>query len=350
MIGRRLMLLALTLVWSAVISSCGGDKTSNALQQGAVQVQGAGATFPAPLYKKWFAEYRKRHPQVAFSYNAVGSGEGVKLFVAGEVDFGASDAAMNDEEIASVKRGVQLVPITAGAIVLAYNLDGLGGPLKLPRDVYVDIFLGRITRWDDPRIKAANPTLNLPTLDIVTVARQDSSGTTFAFSNHLSAISQEWRDRGPGVGRKLDWPGNAMLAPGNEGVAGRIEISKGSIGYVEYGFAERLGLPMAWLENKAGQFIQPDDRSGLATLMNTELPENMRAFFPDPEGKDSYPLVTYTWLLLYKQYDDPQKAAALKEYVKWCLTVGQEFSESLGYLRLAPQIATRAVDTLDGIH
>lgn len=140
-----------------------------------------------------------------------------------------------------------------------------------------------------------------------------------------------------------------MLVPGNEGVAGRIKISKGSIGYVEYGFAERLGLPMAWLENKTGQFIQPYGGSGLATLTSTELPENLRAFFPDPEGKDSYPIVSYTWLLLYKQYSDPQKAAALKEYVKWCLTVGQEFGESLGYLRLVPQVATRAVNTLDGI-
>ena len=348
MIGRLIALL-LTLICSTVMNSCDGDKVSNALPPGTMQIHGAGATFPEPLYKKWIAEYQKRHPQIAVSYKGVGSGEGVKEFMAETVDFGASDAAMTDEEMAAVTRGVQLVPITAGAIVLAYNLAGLGGPLKLPRDVYVDIFLGRITLWDDPRLKAANPTLHLPHLDIALVARLDSSGTTFAFSNHLSAISPHWRDRGPGVGRKLEWPSHTMLVPGNEGVAGRIALGKGSIGYVEYGFAERLGLPMAWLQNKAGQFIQPHGGSGLATLMSTDLPENLRAFFPDPEGQESYPLVSYTWLLLYKRYEDPQKAAAVKEYVTWCLTVGQEFGESLGYLRLTPQIATRAVNTLDGI-
>ena len=348
MIGRRVGLL-LTLICSVAMNSYGGDKVANALPPGTVQIEGAGATFPEPLYKKWIVEYQKLHPQTAVSYKGVGSGEGVKQFMAETVDFGASDAAMTDEEMAAVKRGVQLVPITAGAIVLAYNLENLGGPLKLPRDVYVDIFLGRITHWDDPRIKAANPTLNLPNLSITLVARLDSSGTTFAFSNHLSAISPAWRDRGPGVGKKLDWPSNAMLVPGNEGVAGRIALSKGSIGYVEYGFAKRAGLPMAWLENKAGQFIQPNGQSGLATLISTELPANLRAFFPDPEGKDSYPIVSYTWLLLYKNYENPQKVAALKEYVKWCLTTGQDFGESLGYLRLAPQVATRAVNTLDSI-
>src|SRR5215510_9271855 len=157
MIGRRIALL-LTLVSSIVTNSCDGDQVSNALSPGTVQIQGAGATFPEPLYKKWMAEYQKLSPQITVSYKGVGSGEGVKQFMAETVDFGASDAAMTDEEIAVVERGVQLVPITAGAIVLAYNLAGLGGPLKLPREVYVDIFLGRITLWDDPRLKAANPT------------------------------------------------------------------------------------------------------------------------------------------------------------------------------------------------
>jgi phosphate transport system substrate-binding protein len=350
MVGRLFTLPVLALIVCVAGLGCGGNSTTSALPPGAVQLHGAGATFPAPLYKKWREEYYKHRPEVVLSYQEVGSGEGVKQFLAEAVDFGASDAAMNDEEMASVKRGVQLVPMTAGAIVLAYNLEGLGGPLKLKRDVYVDIFLGRITRWDDPRIKETNPHLQLPSQeDIVIIARQDSSGTTFALTNHLSAVSPEWRDRGPGVGRKLDWPGSAMLAVGNEGVAGRIKVSKGSIGYIEYGFAERLGLPMAWLENKAGEFVQPHSSSGLATLMNTKLPDNLRAFFPDPEGKDSYPLVSYTWLLLYKKYDDPQKVAALRDYLKWCLTVGQEFSESLGYLPLPPHTATRATDALGNI-
>jgi phosphate transport system substrate-binding protein len=265
------------------------------------------------------------------------------------VDFGASDAAMSDEEIAEVTRGVQLVPALAGSIVLAYNLEGLGGPLKLTRAVYVDIFLGKITSWDDPRIQQVNPDLKLPRQAIVLVVRQDSSGTTYAFTNHLSAVSEEWRDRGPGVGRLLEWPGTAMAARGNEGVAGRIKISKGAIGYVEYGIARRAGLPMTWLENKAGQLIQPHGGSGLATLLNIQMPENFRAFAPDPDGEDSYPIVTYSWLLLYRRYDTPEKVAALKAYVTWCLIDGQEFSESLGFVRLPPRVATRAVHAVGSI-
>jgi phosphate transport system substrate-binding protein len=179
------------------------------------------------------------------------------------VDFGASDAAMSDAEMAAVSRGVQLVSAVAGSIVLADNLDGLGGPLKLTREVYVDIFLGHIKSWDDPRIQRINPNLKLPRMDIALVVRQDSSGTTYAFTNHLSAISDEWRDRGPGVGRLLQWPGNAMAARGNESVAGRIKLSRGAIGYVECGIARRAGLMMAWLENKAGEFVQPHGGSGL---------------------------------------------------------------------------------------
>jgi phosphate transport system substrate-binding protein len=168
-------------------------------------------------------------------------------------------------------------------------------------------------------------------------------------TNHLSAISEEWRDRGPGTGRLMQWPGNAMVARGNEGVAGRIKLSKGAIGYVEYGMARRAGLAMAWLENKAGQMIQPHGGRELATLLNLKMPENFRVFEPDPDGEDSYPIVTYSWLLLYKQYDHPQKAAALKDYVRWCLIDGQEFNESLGFVRLPPRVVSRAVRAVDSI-
>lgn len=351
MTARRfslLMLAAMITVCSTALSGYGGS-TSKALPPGAIQIHGAGATFPAPLYKKWLEEYHKRRPEAVLSYDVIGSGEGTKQFMAGAVDFGASDAAMSDAQIAEVKRGVQLVPTVAGSIVLAYNLDGLGGDLKFTRDVYVDIFLGKIARWDDLRIKRINPDIKLPSSDIAIVVRQDGSGTTFAFTNHLSAISEEWRDRGPGVGTLIDWPGNAMAARGNEGVAGRIKISKGSIGYVEYGMARRSGLSMAWLENKAGQLIEPHGGSGLATLLNTPLPENLRVFFPDPEGQDSYPIVTYSWLLLYKQYDDAQRLAALKQFVRWCLTAGQEYNEFLGFVRLPPHVIARAMDALDSI-
>jgi phosphate transport system substrate-binding protein len=283
------------------------------------------------------------------SYDAVGSGEGTKQFLAGTVDFGASDAALSEAEMAAVKPGVQPVPIMAGSIVLAYNLEGLGGPLKLSRAVYTDIFLGKITSWDDPRLQQLNPSLKLPRQDIVLVVRQDGSGTTYAFTNHLSAISQEWRERGPGVGSLIAWPRPTMTVPGNEGVAGRIKLSKGAIGYAEYGIAQRGDLAMAWLENKAGAFIQPHGGSGLATLLNIHMPDNLQVFAPDPDGEDSYPIVTYSWLLLYKAYDSPQRSAALKAYITWCLTDGQSINESLGFVRLPPQVISRAVRAVDSV-
>jgi phosphate transport system substrate-binding protein len=346
---RHSAALWLVLILSCTGLSCTDNAASKKQPAGTIALRGAGATFPAPLYKKWLEEYGQLHPEVQLSYDVIGSGEGTRQFMAGAVDFGASDAAMRDEEMDAVSRGVQLVPATAGSIVLAYNLEGLGGNLKLSRAVYVDIFLGTIKTWDDPRLKALNPGLRLPAENIAVVVRQDSSGTTYAFTNHLSAISDQWRDRGPGVGRAIDWPGSAMVAPGNEGVAGRIKQSKGAIGYVEYGIAKRAGLQMAWLENQAGQFIQPHGGSGLASLLNVDLPENLRIFFPDPAGKDSYPIVTYSWLLLYKKYDDQQKAAALKQFVTWCLTEGQAFSETLGYVRLAPHVVTRTTTAVESI-
>jgi phosphate transport system substrate-binding protein len=347
MVVLAVLVLAVSMGCSAVPAQAG--TSSKTVPPDTMHIHGAGATFPAPLYKKWIEDYRQRRPEVMVSYDVIGSGEGVKEFMAGRVDFGASDAAMSDAQIVEVGRGVQLVPAVAGSIVLAYNLEGLAGELKLTREVYVDIFLGKIKRWDDLRIKRINPELNLPKSDIALVVRQDGSGTTYALTNHLSAISDEWRDRGPGVGALVDWPGNAMAARGNEGVAGRVKISKGSIGYVEYGMARRAGLSMAWLENKAGQFIEPHGGSGLATLLNTPLPENLRVFSPDPDGQDSYPIVTYSWLLLYKQYDDAQKLATLKQFVRWCLTAGQEFNESLGFVRLPPQIIARAMEALESI-
>lgn len=348
---RRALWFGIILILSMTGLSCSDTASgsrSNA-PSGVLQFQGAGATFPAPLYRVWVEEYRKRHPDILPIYLAIGSGEGTKQFMAGMVDFGASDAAMRDEEISAVPQGVQLVPVTAGSIVLAYNLEGLGGDLKLSRETYADIFLGNIKTWDDPRIRATNPGLRLPNTSIALVVRQDSSGTTYAFTNHLSAVSDRWRDRGPGVGRAVDWPGGAMVAPGNEGVAGRIKQNPGTLGYVEYGMAQRAGLQMAWLENKAGQFVQPYGGSGLATLLNVRMPDNLRVFFPDPDGQDSYPIVTYSWLLLYKKYADPHKAAALKQYVKWCLTEGQAFNETLGYVRLAPHVVARALAAVESI-
>jgi phosphate transport system substrate-binding protein len=332
----------------ACVAGVAGVRAAGA---GELALHGGGATFPAPLYQRWIADFTQQHPGLQISYAAVGSGEGIRGFLAEELDFAGSDAALGDEQIAQVRRGVRLIPATAGLIVLGYHVQGLSGQLKLPRAVYPDIFAGKITQWDDARIQAANPGAKLPHRGITIIARQDSSGTTYAFTNHLSAVSPEWRDRGPGVGKVVDWPGNAMVARGNEGVAARIKVSEGSIGYLEYGFAQRLGLPMASLENKAGHFVEPNDRSGVEALARNakQMPENLRLLIPDPEGEDAYPLLTLSWLLVYQRYPDPAQAAALKQFVDFGLTEGQRHSRGLGYMPLPDAIVSRAREALESI-
>ena len=213
------------------------------------------------------------------------------------------------------------------------------------------IFAGDITKWNDPKIQQANPDLNLPNINIIPVARADGSGTTYAFTNHLSAISKDWRDRGPGAGKVVKWPAHAMLARWNEGVAGRIKNTDGAIGYVEYSYAKLGGLAMAALENKAGKFIEPSSSCGKSTLANTEndMPSNLRMFFPDPPGENSYPIVTYSWLLLYGTYPDQQKSQALKDFVIWGITQEQNLSQKLGYCSLPAQIITRARGAIETI-
>jgi len=316
-----------------------------------VELCGAGATFPAPLYHKWIEAFRRQQPDVAIAYDVVGSGEGQRRFIGSDVDFGASDAALNDEQIARVASGTCLIPVTAGIVAVAYNLRGLGGPLKLGRDVLPDIFSGRIREWNDPRIRAGNPGLNLPKRNIAVVARLDGSGTTFAFTNHLTAASTAWRE-GPGVGTRIDWGRTAMLTPGNEGVAGRIKLAEGSVGYAEYHFAKRLGLPMAHLQNKAGRYVEPSEASGMAAVADSakSIPTNLRLFMPDPAGDNAYPIVTLTWLLLYEHYRDPQKAAALKRFVTWGLTTGQTYSSELGYIPLPDGVTAPALAALERIN
>jgi len=322
------------------------------------KIKGAGSTFAAPLIDKWSKEYHKRNPDVAVTYDAVGSGEGESRFLKEEGDFGATDAGLPSEALSTVPRGAVQVPITAGIVVLAYNLEGLPANLKLPRAVYTEAFLGKEVRWNDERIQQANPGKSLPDRSIALVVRQDNSGTTYAFTNHLAAISQEWREKfgnkkahgetDLGV-KNLDWGGAAMRAPGNSGVAGRIKQSPYSLGYVQYGAAREVDLGMAALENKAGNCVRPSGTSGLETLLNAKMPPDLLAYFPDPSGEYSYPIVTFTWALLYRQYGDAAKTEAVKDFIRWCLTSGQDFSEAAGNVRLAPHVVRSAEKALEAI-
>jgi phosphate transport system substrate-binding protein len=306
-----------------------------------VSLSGAGSTFSAPLYKKWIDEYSVSHHNISITYDAVGSGEGVKRFLGETVDFAGSDEVLSNDEIAKSPDAI-ILPVTAGMIVLAYNIPGVNSEIKLPRDVYVDIFTRKIRKWDDPRIQVANPGIVFPRRDIALIARLEGSGTTAALTNHLSAIGPSWRAAGMGVGKQLEWPSGVLLAPSNEGVAARIRLSEGSIGYVEFWFAQRLGLRMAALQNKSGAFITPTASSGELSLSGRVPQVNeLAASVSDPDNPGAYPITTYSWMLLYSQYRAKLKGAALQEFVRWGLSQpGQSFAAQLGYLPLSEDVVS----------
>ncbi len=341
---RKILLLGL-LVVAVAAGSVFAKEGSDANGQ-FVRLTGAGASFPAPLYNKWFKDYHALHQNVQVDYQSVGSGSGIKNFINKTVDFGASDAAMTPEEISKVDVGAQLLPMTAGSIVLSYNLKGISG-LKLSREAYAGIFLGKVKKWNDPLITKTNPGVKLPDNPIHVVVRADASGTSFVFTKHLSAINPEWA-KNPGFGTMPNWPVGTR-SKGNEGVTASITTTPGSIGYLEYGYAMGQKLPMVELENKAGKYIKPTNESAQSSLAAVELPENLIAWLPDPQGEKSYPIVTYTWLLCYKQYSDPKKLEALKSVIEYGLTTGQKDSEKLGYVPLPQNVVSKIKAALNNI-
>src|SRR5271157_5532162 len=302
---------------------------------------GSGASFPFPIYSAWFKTFSKKTNGVTVDYQAKGSGAGIQDLINKTVDFAASDAAMTPAEIAKVANGVVLLPMTAGEIVLAYNLPGQPKNLKLPRDVYPDIFLGKITRWNDPRIATANPDIKLPDLPITVVRRSDSSGTTFVFTKHLSAISPAFKET-VGQGTNVNWPQSDKIvaAPKNDGVTATIKQTPGAIGYIEYGYAKLTKANSALLQNKAGQYMAPSTASGQATLASAEFDSHLRAWIPDPPGADAYPIATFTWMLFY-QKQDAQKAEWLRKLVDYCATTGQSISGSMGYIPLPANVVDK---------
>ena len=306
---------------------------SPALAQEKIRLTGSGASFPAPLYLTWFKDLSKKNKDMTVDYQSKGSGAGVQDFLNKTVDFAASDSAMKKEDIAKVGEGVQLLPMTAGEIVLAYNLPGSPKGLKLPRDVYSNIFLGKITKWNDPKIVAANPGMTLPDLPITVVRRADSSGTTAVFTMHLSAINPEFK-KTLGEGNTVNWPATDkfVASPKNDGVTATVRQTPGSIGYIEYSFAKLAKVDYAQLQNKAGQYAAPG--VGGETLAAVKLPEDMIAWLPDPDGAKSYPITSYTWMIFRKNNSDPKKAKAMRDMIEYGLTDGQKMADAMGYIPL----------------
>ncbi|TAE58496.1 MAG: phosphate ABC transporter substrate-binding protein PstS [Nostocales cyanobacterium] len=308
-------------------------------------LNGAGATFPAPLYERYAREVTKKHPNLKVNYQGIGSGGGIRQTIAGTVDFGGSDAAMTDADMAKVKRGVILVPTAGGAVSVVYNVPGVN-KLRLSRKTLPAIFSGQISKWNDPQIKADNPGVNLPDLPIKFVVRADSSGTTFIFTNHLSAISGYFKGR-IGANTAPRWQGlrNVLKGKGNPGVAALVSRTTGAIGYVEQSYADRNKLKSAEIQNKAGQFVDPSLASANAALASVNFPDNYRVFVNDPST--GYPIVGLTWMMIYKNYPDAAKANAVKQWINWVLKDGQQFNDDLGYTRIPSSVVNRVLQTVN---
>ncbi|MBG0742011.1 MAG: phosphate ABC transporter substrate-binding protein PstS [Cylindrospermopsis raciborskii KL1] len=307
-------------------------------------LNGAGATFPAPLYERYAREVRKKHPELKVNYQAIGSGGGIRQTIAGTVDFGASDAAMKDDEIAKVKNGIILVPTAGGAVSVVYNLPGVN-KLRLSRKTLPDIFSGKITNWNDQQIKADNPGVNLPNQPIRFAVRADGSGTTFIFTNHLSSINPYFKGRiGANTAPKWTLP-NVLKGKGNPGVAALVARTPGAIGYVEYDYATKNNLRSAEVQNKKGEFVAPSLAASNAALSTVTFPANYRVFVGDPA--QGYPIVGLTWMMIYQKYSSPSKADAIKKWINWVLKDGQQFNDDLNYTKIPTDVVNRVLQTVN---
>ncbi|MBD6618765.1 phosphate ABC transporter substrate-binding protein PstS [Komarekiella sp. 'clone 1'] len=336
-------ILSRVVTTSVVTSAIALSPIFTAIAQ-AETLNGAGATFPAPLYERYAREVRKKHSDLKINYQAIGSGGGIRQVIAGTVDFGGSDAAMKDEEIAKVKNGAILVPTAGGAVSVVYNLPGVNS-LRLSRATLPAIYSGQITNWNDAKIKADNPGVNLPNQPIKFAVRADSSGTTFIFTNHLSAISSYFKGRiGANTAPKWTLP-NVLKGKGNPGVAALVSRTPGSIGYVEYAYATQNKLKSALIQNKQGEFVAPSLESANAALSAVTFPDNYRVFVGDPG--QGYPIVGLTWMMIYKQYANASKAEAVKKWINWVLTDGQQYNDDLSYTKIPSNVANRVLQTVN---
>jgi len=300
-------------------------------------MNGAGATFPYPLYSKWFDEYAKLDRSARFNYQSIGSGGGIRQIMAQTVDFGASDGPMSDEQLRKAPGELFHIPMVMGAVVATYNLPGTP-KLRFPADLLADIFLGKVTRWNDPRIEAANPAAGLPNQPIILVHRSDGSGTTYIWVDYLSKVSKEWEAK-VGRGTSVNWP-VGLGGKGNEGVAGLVKNTPGALGYVELAYAITNKLPAAAIRNRAGHFVEPNIESTTAAAAGAarNMPPDFRVSLTDPPGEDAYPVAGFTWLLVYREQHDEIRGRALAKFLWWATHDGQKYAPALLYAPLPPQV------------
>ena len=309
-------------------------------------VTGAGATFPYPLYSKWFYEYSNAHPGVNFNYQSIGSGGGIKQITAGTVDFGASDAPMKEDEMAKLPGPILHIPTAIGAVTVVYNLPGVNSGLKLTSDEVADIFLGKITKWNDPRIMSHNAGVKLPAAEIVVAHRSDGSGTTDIFTNYLSTVNTEWKEK-VGRGKSVNWPAG-LGGKGNEGVAGVVKQTPGAVGYVELAYSTQNKMTVAAVRNRDGNFVLPslESTSAAAAGAADSMPADFRVSLVDEPGKESYPICGLTWILVYKDQKDGAKGKALVAFLKWAMHDGQKMNAPLLYAPIPKPVVEKVDKTL----
>lgn len=315
-----------------------------------LMINGAGATFPYPLYSKWFYEYSNAHPGVKFNYQSIGSGGGIKQITAGTVDFGATDAPMTEEEMRKLPGAILHIPTAMGAVVVVYNLDKVEAGLKLTPDILADIFLGKIIRWNDPKIAELNKGVTLPNADIVVAHRSDGSGTTDIFTNYLTTVNMEWRAK-VGHGKSVNWP-VGLGGKGNEGVAGVVKQTPGAVGYVELAYAKQNKMNVASLRNREGHFVLPtlEATSAAAAGVAKSMPADFRVSLVDAPGKDSWPISGLTWLLVHKDQKDLAKGKALVQFLKWAVKDGQKMEAALDYAPIPKPVVEKIEKTLHQIN
>lgn len=331
---RKLALLCLALAIPAV-----GQTTLN----------GAGATFPYPMYSKWFSDYHKLHPDVEINYQSIGSGGGIRQVLAQTVDFGAADVTMTDEQLSQAKVKILHIPTVLGAVVLAYNVPGVSGDLRFSAQVIADICLGKITSWNDPAIVKDNPGVKLPAQSIVVVHRSEGSGTNFIFTDYLSKISPEWAD-GPGKGASIKWP-VGLGAKGNEGVAGVIRQMDGAFGYLELIYAAQNHIPFGTMKNAAGNWVKASLEGTTAAAASVKnMPADFRVSITNAPGKDAYPISSFTWLLVPMQFKDQARGKIMVDFLTWMLDDGEKMTAALDYAPLPDSVASKVRETIKQVH
>ena len=316
---------------------------------GQTTLNGAGATFPYPMYSKWFNEYNKLHPNVQINYQSIGSGGGIRQVLNGTVDFGATDGPMTDEQLKESTVKILHIPTVLGADVPAYNVSGVAGDLKFTPDVLANIFLGKITNWNDPAIAKSNPGVKLPNQPMIVVHRSDGSGTTYIWTDYLSKVSKEW-EGAVGKGTSVKWP-VGLGGKGNEGVAGQIRQLQGSIGYVELIYAVENKITFGSVQNAAGNFVKASlDAVTEAAASVKDMPADFRVSITNAPGKTAYPISSFTWLLIPAQSKDPNKGKILSDFLKWMVTDGQKMTGQLSYAPLPASVAEKVKAAIQQVH